>query len=1239
LVVRRDSSAPAIEIFLYSRRSQALFKLQLSDFPGRLIVRSCKRNEALDFNSQEKPMKKFFLAACLGVPALAFTEVSGSAYAQTATTGALSGVVKDSSDAIVPGATVTITDSGSGEIKTVKADSTGRYSADLLKPGKYTISAKGGGFSSDTIQVFVALSATVTADIHVVPAGNTTIVEVNAESVPLIDSQNVALITTLTETQIQSLPTPGGDVTTVAFTAPGVVVNNGGSYGNFSSDGLPGISNLFVLNGFDNQDPFLNLNNSGSSNLTLGQGELEEVAIVQNGYNSQYGRAAGAIINYTTKSGGNKFHGLLDYYNNTSVMNANGWEANYQGLARPHAVSNQWAANLGGPVIKDKVFFFADYEGLRYVLPGASGYVNFPTPQLQAYSLANVPASATGLYQQAFKAYQSAPSYSSAVPVTNGTGGLQDCSGPGCPLNATVMPGPVGYLGCGNLEGTPTGAGGTFGIDTPCVMIASASANNINKEYLFTARADWKISDKHSIYGRFKLDHGSQPTYTNFINPLFNAVSIQPEYEGQFNDTYLLSSHATNVAVLAANWYSAYFGPASNAASAAVYPDFALPDLGLDASGATASPGLTQLGVPGSLTQGRDVTQYQLEDDFNYIHGKNIIKAGFNFRRDDVTDYDSQINTVFGTALFGGLADYANGVVTPASPFFNVDQFDKAYTNIQHAHLALYNIGVYVQDEFQALPNLKLTIGGRIDRTGDPLCNDNCFSQYVGAFPASAASLTNPYSSADGGPINPSNPHPYPKTQSVNFQPRFGFNYSPQARTEVRGGVGLFSDLYPAGFLDAAIQNFPNYNAEVVYSGIYGASGPNTLAANAAAANAAVQTGFASGQNVTQINNTLSAAGVPFIPPSIGAYFPGEFKVPEFLEYSLQVQRQLSRYDAIIVTYAGNYGYDGVISNSYINGASGEYGLVTSGVYSVSSNGPLGSLPITPPDPSFARVTGFGNAGHSNYNGLQISYKRSGKGFEGQLNYTYSHSLDECSNGCLGEPFNGASVGGQLTPNLQVQNLNYSNSDYDVRNNLAGDLVYTEPKFFTNKYAGIAGNGWVVGVKQYYRGGVPYSVFSSSILANYTNNGSQLMPDIYVAKATDTCVSNPHAAANTNAGTPCLQQNDYLNPASTPTNTDPFPQNDFGNVHRNSYRTPHYADTDLSITKDIVKLEGFKFTLGGSAYNVWNHPNFAAPASTLGLSNFGEIQGTLAAPTSPYGSFQGNAVTQRLIQVHAKFTF
>jgi hypothetical protein len=1142
------------------------------------------------------------------------------AFGQTSTTGAITGVVTDPTGAILPNATVNVTDPGTGSTTTVKANDEGRYSAGLLKPGVYTVSATVANFASDTVNVNVGLGSTTSADIKMVPAGTKATVEVNEADVPLLDTQNVALVTTLTASQLENLPAPGGDVTTVAFTSPGVVVNAGGSYGNFSSNGLPGISNLYVLNGFDNQDPFLNLNNSGSSNLTLGKGELAETSIVQNGYNSQYGRAAGAIINYITKSGTNQFHGEAVYYNNGSVMNANGWFGNFDGIPRPHAVSNEWAANVGGPIWRDKAFFFADYEGLRYVLPGVAGFVNFPSPQLQSYILATIPSSAVSLYQQAFTAYKSSPLYAAATPVTNGPGPAQDGTD---------------SLGCGAVfSGTPSlTKGQVFGVNTPCINVGSGSANNVNKEWLFTIRGDYKVSPKNDIYARYKVDHGSQPTYSNLINPLFNAVSIQPEDEGQLNDNWRITPNMVNSFTMAGNWYSAYFGPASNSASAAEYPDFLLPDLGFDGSGINTNSGLAFLGLPGGLTSGRNVTQYQLEDDFSYLRGKHTMKAGVNFRRDLVTDYDPEQNTIFGQMEILDLPDYAAGGISVANSVFGgYDNYSQSFAVLTHAHLALYNIGIYAQDEFQAKSNLKLTLGFRLDRTGNPVCKGGCFSEYQGSFPASGATAAKAYSSASGGPIANSNNNPFPSVEPINFQARFGFNYSPMAHTSIRGGIGMFSDLYPAGFLDGVIDNFPNYNAIAIYNGTYAAgTGAGSLRAEAASANAGFVSGFKSGQGLTGINNNVyGTQGVAFNPPSIGAYFPAEFKVPEYLEFSFQIQQQLGPNFALIATYAGNHGYNLVLTNPYENAAAGDYDN-TSGAY-LNPNGPkgavFGGLPLTPPDPRFNRVTAYTNNGVSNYDGMQLTLKHTGHGFTGQISYTWSHDLDTVSNGGEGENWNFTSVTNQITPNLSKLNLNYSNADYDIRNNVVGDFVYDEPFHFSNYLENSLFGGWIASAKTYARGGSPFSVNNVETLGQYYNLGTFLSPDKFVSHLTNTCGNSPHAATLS----PCLQSTDYFDAAGDP-------QTDFGTVRRNSYRGPHYFDTDFSLSKLIVKAENLKFSIGGDAYNVFNHPNFAAPNPILQLGTFGLITSTAAPPTSPYGSFQGAQVTQRVLQVHAKIAF
>jgi hypothetical protein len=275
-------------------------------------------------------------------------------------------------------------------------------------------------------------------------------------------------------------------------------------------------------------------------------------------------------------------------------------------------------------------------------------------------------------------------------------------------------------------------------------------------------------------------------------------------------------------------------------------------------------------------------------------------------------------------------------------------------------------------------------------------------------------------------------------------------------------------------------------------------------------------------------------------------------------------------------------------------------------------------------------VTGYTNNAHSNYNGGMVSYKRNGHGITGQISYTYSHSLDLISNGGVGEGFNGGAVAYQLTPALGTGNLNYSNSDYDIRNNVVGDVVYEEPFKSTNKILNETAGGWVVSFKTYARSGEPFSITNGAILGGYHNLGSTLMPDL-APGVTRSMITNPTASKpHSCADTACLDVTQFGAYAS---------QNDFGNLRRNSLEGPHYVNTDVALSKKISISERINFSIGANAYNLFNHANFAAPNGDISSGSFGQIQGTVAAPTSPYGSFQGAAVTQRLLQVHGRFTF
>jgi len=468
-----------------------------------------------------------------------FAALFPCAFAQTIVTGEISGTLSDQTGAVVPGGTVTLKSLANGETKTVTSGKSGEFRFSLLRPGTYSVNANAKGFAQSEKQVEVRLGQLMDLKIQLGVQTQTQIVEVS-EAVSMIQSENANLATTYDKVQLESLPTGGMDMTAYAQTTPGVTVSTGGGYGNFTAFGLPGVSNLFTINGADNMDPYLNLNNSGASNLTLGSNEISEAAVVLNGYTGQYGRQAGAQVNYVTKSGGNAFHGNATWLYNERVLNANDWFNNASETDRPFAVSNGWAWSIGGPIKRNKLFFNFDHEGLRYVLPGG-GPVYIPTADFSSYVLNNIKvnnAAAAPFYTTALNLYAGSSGTSRAVPLNKG----QDPD-----------------LGCGDFSGK-AGFGNVAG-GKPCAALFQSTVNSLNTEWLLATKVDYNINGDHRIFFRYNTDHGVQATGTDAINPAFNANSVQPAYGGQFGWTGSFGPRVINQLTVAASYYSAIFGP------------------------------------------------------------------------------------------------------------------------------------------------------------------------------------------------------------------------------------------------------------------------------------------------------------------------------------------------------------------------------------------------------------------------------------------------------------------------------------------------------------------------------------------------------------------------------------------------------------------------------------------------------------------------------------------------------
>src|SRR5580704_5772065 len=254
-----------------------------------------------------------------------------SLWAQTSTTGAIAGVVTDPTAAVVPGVSITLKNVDTGSSASTTSNAQGSYNFPLLSPGNYSVSANGTGFKGTTKNVTVALGASVTANLELSISSQKETVEVT-EEVTGVQTEDANIETNFNAQQISALPNPGNDLSAVALTAPGVVMNTtGGSVfggGNYEFFGLPSNSNVFTYDGANDNDPYFNINNSGATNLTLGLNDVQETSVVTNGYSGQFGGLAGANINYVSKSGTNAFHGNAEYWWNGRALNSNNYFRN-----------------------------------------------------------------------------------------------------------------------------------------------------------------------------------------------------------------------------------------------------------------------------------------------------------------------------------------------------------------------------------------------------------------------------------------------------------------------------------------------------------------------------------------------------------------------------------------------------------------------------------------------------------------------------------------------------------------------------------------------------------------------------------------------------------------------------------------------------------------------------------------------------------------------------------------------
>jgi hypothetical protein len=1132
-----------------------------------------------------KPLRLFgflFLLALL----LSFQP---TAEAQTLTSATVVGVVTDTSGAIVAKANVKIVQTDTGSVHETTSTSSGEYRFPFLNPGDYEITAESGALDSAPVIIHLLVGQEKSVPLHLTVKSVQQTVQVTDNS-DLLQSENANNVTSYDQHYIENTPVNGGDVTNIAFSTPGIRLNVGGGNTNFNVNGLPFSSVLFTVNGADIVEPY-NLNNkSGTSNNTLGANDVAEAAVITNAYSAQYGREAGAQVNYVSKSGGNSFHGNLVENYNSQILNANDYFNKAVGTPRGRATANQYAASVGGPVIiphvadlRDKVTFFVNTEGLRYALP-TTGVVSVPSPAFQSYVLGNVPAASVPYYQALFKLYNAAPGIGRAITVANGSGQLQDGTN---------------NQGCGNkgFSGTPVpnGGGTTFGgaSGIPCALAFRTTASSVNTEYYVDGRTDWNINANQKLYFRISRDAGVQASSTSPISPLFSTVSPQPWVIPQLNYIYTITPKLVNNFILNANYYSAVTGPHSFSAAETALPlGFSFSDGGAGNAGFQA--------IAAVNPNGRRGQQLGIIDDLSWERGKHTLQFGINDRQNRISSTANKSGSIVGTYTFGSVKDFANDSVADPK---NLNSFSQAFPVDPSVHIRVNSLDFYGQDEWKIRPNLNITGGVRFEYQGNPWCKESCYSRANTEFlaPGYDAGSTVPYNAT----LQTGNSKLFQQFQAPIPEPRLGFAYSPfkQSKTVVRGGIGLFANTIAASIAASVFGNSPYKFTPVVTTGTVGlAADPGSAQANAVASDTAFESGFASGDTLTE----LKAAVPNFSSPTLYVN-PNKFHTIRALEWSLGVEQPLTAHDVFSATYSGTHGYNESLSNAAANGAS-----------SMGFDG----LPTTAPDPRFSVVTQIFDEGYSWYHGLTLTEQHAFlRGFQGQLSYTWSKALQ------LGTIYNPTAYSAGSIAATSLRTADYGPTAFDTRHNLSGDFVYSTPKFKERLLDRRLG-GWKFGTKLYLYSGRPFTVIDSGIAS--AHGFSSTFSGSVLADLTNPNVLGVHCGAGA-VHTPCLSTGDF---ATAPT------QEDFGNTKPNAFRGPGFFSVSSQLSKVIPVTEKTHFELGADAYNLTNHVNFAVPNADVNKgSSLGTITSDVSVPTSIYGTGQGAIVSGRVLVAFGKFLF
>lgn len=1128
---------------------------------------------------------------------------------QGETTSAIAGQVADQTGAAVSGAAVRLTGLDTGQTRAVRTGDAGRFSFPQLKPGRYSIEVSAQGFEPmRQAAVAASVGQTQTVDFMLTVAASHEDVVVEGEA-PLINTDNPNTATTLNAEAIENLPNPGSDLTYPAQFAPGALINTAGSgndfvgaqngYGNVQFNGLPALSNAYIVDGLETNDPLTNLNSGLATNLVLGLNSISEVTVNTTSYAVDQGRYGASQVTYVTKSGTNSFHGnIYELWNGSKLNAANYFTNATPGNHKPRSTVNHFGGSLGGPIRRNQLFFFADFEQLRIALPIVTP-VTVPSPAFAGYVLEQLPRGGVDTVSGAVYPAQPqlVPFYRNLFSLYRGSGGTP-LAALGCPFNADGSP----------ADGAPPNGNG-------CALRRSVSQSSGDHEQVITARIDHNVNLANTAWYRFQSDSGLQAAYTDAINPLFNAISSQPLFSFAAGYTHIFNSHLVNYFNPAFSWYESLFGPADLGKTLAAFP------IVLE-----GTPFTTLGGLDHNWIQGRRAARFHVNDSLSWTSGRHDLRFGISSRRLRINDFDFSTNTT-PLVTYTTLPQFIYGVASTAIRSFPIAASQP---------FNYLNVDLYAQDSIKLTPKLNWTLGVRLAYNSNPENPHALVARLPGSFDGLAHDADQPLNAA----IDTGLKHLFPATPWALWQPRTAVAWQFAPGTVLRSGFGVFSDIMPGSVADLIGANPPYVNT--FQGGLLGSAGglaiapgvPNSAIDATAAANQAFLSGFEQGALSCASPAADPARCLP--PVALTAAPDGRLRAPYFLQWSFGIEHQVGNAASVHAQYVGTRAIN-LPYQVQVNG----YQTVCPGCFAPFPYG-------QPADPRFAAVDQLATGANSNYNGLQVTaQKRLSHGLDIIANYTWSHCLDTVSNG----GFLSFSSAGILSPLPGELGRQYGNCDYDVRHNFNASYVYELPFKTSHSRLKALVEGWQVSGTVFWHSGLPFTVLS----APYTANGHGIVQGSGPQFAS-VVPGAPLYAGNAIPGVTQAGTIQWLNPDAFVSAVDPrtgacsggdSPGNcQFGSLGRNSLRGPDFFWSDFYITKRFRLGERLWLRMDGQFFNVFNHPNFALPSAAAGIpgqpatqTGFGSIAYTTSPPTGLLGVGLGGDNSPRMIAMQARVEF